>query len=152
MGEWSGGILVNHDKDLPSTVKITVTEAKDGRGMLWSYVFGHQEEKGYTVVTKTVVLIPQEERMRMHFKGVPEQTYLTYGLERVAQDGIGQFSASNCSPAGYCSICTIDLRPSSLSYQWKKTSDGKNFDIYSEFVLTRVIDSNQADPVGSASK
>jgi len=142
VGHWAGRIVVNHE-DMPATVKITVTEAKDGRGMSWDYVFGSVGEKGYKLATKSIVLKPAEERMTMHFEGNPEQTYLTVGLERAVQDGFGQFSASDCNTHKQCSICIFDLRPTSLSYQWKTTSDGKNFDIYSEFVLMRAVDPSQ---------
>jgi hypothetical protein len=145
VGQWSGRILVNHDK-MPATVKITVTEEKNGRGMRWDYVFGSEGEKGYETDSKMIVLNPAKEQLMMHFKGHPEQTYLTLGLGRVIQDGFGQFSASDCSPDRHCSICVFDLRQASLSYQWKTTSDGKTFEIYSEFVLTRDADPTQTNP------
>jgi hypothetical protein len=144
VGQWSGRIVVDHDH-LPATVKITVTEGKDGRGMRWDYVFGKPGEKGYESVAKLIVLKPAEGRMLMHFKGSREQIYLTMGLDVVARDGVGQFSASACSTRGKCSICTFDLQPNSLSYLWKTTPDGKTFDVYSEFVLTRDPDPIQVN-------
>jgi hypothetical protein len=138
VGQWSGEILVNHD-NLPSRVKITVTEVKDGRGMLWDYEIGKEGEKGFSRATKMIVLKPSEGKIVMHFKGSPEQTYLTLGLDRVVQDGVGQFSASDCLPSKYCRVCVFDLKQNSLSYLWKTTNDGKSFDIYSEFVLARDV-------------
>lgn len=136
VGQWSGKTLVDRD-NLPSLVKITVTEEKNGRGMRWDYVFGEEGEKGYTRTSKLIVFDPARERMRMHFVGSPDQIYLTTNLGQVVHNGAGQFSASSCSMRGDCRICEFDLEQDSLSYRWKTTSDGKVLDIYSEFVLKR---------------
>jgi hypothetical protein len=149
VGQWSGRILVNHDK-MPATVKITVNEEKNGKGMRWDYIFGKQGEKGYQLATKIIVLKPAEGKMLMYFKGSPQRWFLTVNLDRFAQDGFGQFSGSDCSTMGSCRVCIIDLKPTSLAYLWKSTPDGKTFDIYSEFVLTRDIDPNQTSLDSSA--
>jgi hypothetical protein len=145
VGQWFGKILIDRD-NLPQTVQMTVTEEKNGHGMRWDYVFGTDGQKGFKRATKTIVLKPAEEKAEMHFLGSPKQIYLTLGLHDFAQNGAGQFSASDCSTRGRCSICTFDLERSSLSYQWKTTNDGKRFDVYSEFVFTRGVEPVRTRP------
>ena len=145
VGSWSGTIPFSTDK-MPPTVKLRVTEEKDGSRMRWDYVFGVKGDKGYTHDTKWFVLNPDKAQMTTWWKGKRKQMYGTFALDTFAKSGYGKFMAGiswkNKVAATTYNRITVDLHPESLMYLWEVSPDGTNFSTYSRFEFKRDAESN----------
>jgi hypothetical protein len=141
LGSWSGKVSDTAVK-VPSTVRVVVSEEKNGRGMRWDYEFGVKGEKGHQHDTKWFVLKPPEERMLTHWKGKQEIILGTSGLDAFAQTGFGHFYAGIVDDGSDSKVyerVTFDLHPDTLSYLWETGPDPQSLKTFSHFEFNRDV-------------
>jgi len=119
-------------------MQIVITIEKNGQAMRWEYTYGIKGQKGFDRATRFVALAPAKGEITMQWKYQEKQSYKASGLDQFAETAFGTFSGTYLDKDQRLAYHGIfDLEPTSFTYKWLTTADGKNYRMYGLIKLTR---------------